>query len=164
MERQRLAYELNKSDFYRAFSEHNFDEMSDIYNEITKYDDIEVKDGENTCFFTEILEGYKIKFPPVATGIIRSFGQAFYYALKDDCIVYISNECFDEIESEDIFFKDFKKENIEVAKVKITGDVITYTPKAVETLGLAVGDIVKIVICNESFYIEKYNPLLENKF
>lgn len=155
--KQRLAYELNMPDFYHAFTERNFDEMSDIYNEMTRYNDKTVKDGENTCFFTEILDGYKIRFPITAAGIIRSFGQDFYYALKDDCIVYVINERPDEPESKDIFFEGFKSEHIETARVKFTGDVIICTPKAVKTLALTVGDIVKIITYDESFYIEKFN-------
>lgn len=148
---RKLAHKLNTPDFYRALRERNFDDMSDIYNEMTKYDGRKAREGENTCFFTEVLEGYKIKFPITAAGIIRSFGQDFYYALKDDSIGYVLNESLDE----DIFFEDLNKENLEADRVKLTGDTITCTAKAVKTLELAVGDIIEIVICNEAFYIKK---------
>lgn len=157
--KQELAYELNMQNFYHAFRERNFDEMSDIYNEMTKYNDKEVRDGENTCFFTEILDGYKIKFPITAAGIVRSFGQDFYYALNDDCIDYIANESPDDFEGSGLFFETLKSEHLEADRVKLTGDTVTCTAKAVKVLALAVGDIIKILIYDKAFSIQKYDNL-----
>lgn len=153
---QKKSYEVNKPDFYKAMEERNFDEMADIYNEMMRYNDLCATDGLDRFSFAEVLDGYKIKLPANALSFIRKMDKDFYYILTDSYILYDTDEYPVEDETTDITFDYLKKENVEADKVKFTGDTITFTPTAVKTLNLNVGDIIEIEIFDsESFQLSK---------
>lgn len=62
--RQRqISEKLNRADFEKAVRERNFNEMSDIYNDMMRHETTERMDK---YIFTEILDGYVIKLPIIA--------------------------------------------------------------------------------------------------
>lgn len=153
---QKKSYEVNRPDFYKAMEERNFDEMADIYNEMMRYDDLAATNGMDRYFFGEVLDGYVIKLPANALSFIHRMGKDFYYILTDSYILYDIDEYPVEDETTDIAFDYLKKENVEADKIVFTGDTITFTPTAVKTLNLNVGDIIVIEIFdNESFQLCK---------
>lgn len=154
---QKKSYKINKPDFYKAMEECNFDEMADIYNEMMRYNDLCATGGMDRYFFAEILDEYVIKLPTNAIPFIHRMGKDFYYILTDSYILYDIDEYPVEDGEKDITFEYLKRENIEADKIMFTGDTISFTPIAVKTLNLSVGDIIEIEIFdNESFQLSKF--------
>ncbi len=152
----RKSLEVNKPDFYKAMEERNFEEMSDIYNEMMRYSDLAATDGMDRYTFTEILDGYIVKLPFNALSAVRNIGKNFYYILTNDHILYDTYEYQTEYDTADIIFDYLKKENIEADKIVFISDTISLTPTAIKTLNLSVGDIIKISLDDKSFTIVKY--------
>lgn len=153
--RQRLILEkLNSADFEKAIRERNFNEMSDIYNEMMHHETTERLDK---YIFTEILDGYIIKLPIIAKSVIHSIGKDFYYVLKDNYIMYDKYRVINENHTTNIILDYLKYINMEADKVELVGDTITFTPMAIQTLKLSVGDIIEIILTdNESFELSKF--------
>ncbi len=149
---------INIFDFNVAMQERNFAYMSDIYNEMMRFESGDSCGDE--YYFTEVMDGYNIEFPVIAQNIIRTFGRAFYYALKTDYILYDKKEDTVDKREENKIFKIYKTGSLEADRIGLTGNRITLTPKAVKTLSLSVGDMVKITILNESFIVEKFEQSL----
>lgn len=151
-----LLTKLNKADFENALRERNFDEMSDIYNEMMRCDNSEATDRMEKYIFTEVLDRYIIKFPVNAKNVIRSMGKDFYYILTNDYIMYDKDKVFNENNTTDIIIDYLKSINVEADKVELTGDTMAFTPIAVKTLNLSVGDIIEIdFLDDESFVLSK---------
>lgn len=159
-ELRKKSFEVNKPDFYKAMEERNFEEMSDIYNEMMRYSDLAATDGMDRYTFTEILDGYIVKLPFNALSAVRNIGKNFYYILTNDYILYDTDEYPTEDDTTDINFDYLKKENIEADKIVFTGDTISLTTTAIKTLNLAVGDIIKISVDDKGFTIDKYQKPL----
>lgn len=152
-----LSIKLNKADFEKAVRERNFDEMSNIYNEVMRYDTPSPSARMEKYVFTEVLDGYVIKLPRNAKNVIHSIGKDFYYVLVDDYIMYDSNIYLNEDDTTDIVLDYLKSINVEADKVEITGDTIVFTPAAITTLDLSVGDIIEITLSdNEGFNLNKF--------
>ena len=138
-------------------NERNFEEMSDIYNEMMRYEDLGATDGMDKHFFTEILDGNVIKIPVTPSNIIRKTIKNFYYTLTDSSILYDIDNFPTEDETTDIAYKFLKSTSIEADKVELTDDTITLTPIAVKTLNLNVGDIIELEIFDDkSFELSKF--------
>ncbi len=154
---QKRSFEVNKPDFYKAMKERNYEEMADIYNEMMRYNDLAATDGLDRHFFAEVLEGYVLKIPANALSFIHRMKKDFYYVLTDSYIVYDVDDYPVEDGETDITFDYLKSENIEAEKIVFTGDTISFTPTAVKTLNLLVGDIIEIEIFDsESFQLSKF--------
>ena len=154
-----VSKELNIS--ASAVRERNFNEMSDIYNEVMRYDNPTPADRMDKYVFTEVLDGYIIKFPLSAKNVIHAIGKDFYYVLTDDYILYDADIYLNEDDTTDIVLDSLKSMNVEAAKVELTGDTIAFTSMAIKTLKLSVGDIIEIdFFDNESFELSKFGGQL----
>lgn len=154
---RKKSFEINKPDFIKAMEERNFEAMSDIYNEMMRYDDLATINASDRHIFTEILDKYTIKLPLNAFSAIKSMGKDFYYTLSDISIMYDIDNYPTEGAMTDISYDYLKSENIEADKIELTGDTITFTPMAVKTLDLNVGNIIEIEIFDdESFILSKF--------
>lgn len=160
---QERSFEINQPDFFKALENRDFQEMSDIYNEMMRYNGMSATNGDDIFFFTEILDGYTVKFPFIAKAKIHAFGKHFYYALAKDYVYYDINEYPDDDGEMDIVFDLFQKDFIEAEKVELTEDFVTLTPKAIKQLNLSVGDVVKIRLDDEAFTISRYEKPLSYK-
>lgn len=154
-----MLKKLNSADFEKAVRERNYNEMSDIYNEMMHHKTTERTDK---YIFTEILDGYIIKLPIIAKNVIHSIGKEFYYVLADNYIMYDKHRVINENHTTDIILDYLKSVNVEAEKVELVGDTITFTPMAIQTLELSVGDIIEIILTdNESFELSKFErPLV----
>ena len=158
--KKNILLELKISDFNKALNERNFDEMSNVYNEMMCYDDAGSNDIMDKHIFTEVLEGYAIKLPNNIKNTINYIGKNFYYILADGYILYEVDNCFYKDVIVDKLLDYLKTENIEANKVEIINDTITFTPTAIKTLRPSIGDIIKISLLDKtSFALNKFESL-----
>ncbi len=93
---------------------------------------------------------------------IRRKENDFYYILTDSYILFDVDEYPVTDDENDITLDFLKQENVEVTKVVLEGNTISFTATAVKTLNLSVGDIMEITLFdNDCFEICKFErPLL----
>lgn len=71
--------------------------------------------------------------------------------------MYDKERVINENHTTDLILNYLKSANIEADKVELVGDVITFTPMAIQTLNFFVGDIIEIdFLDNESFELSKF--------
>ena len=161
--------QIFESEFLQAAMRRDYREMADIYEEmdrLTSYEDInefaltdfnieedEVNLPSQYCF-AEILPGNKIVFPAKALDYIRHFDSEYIYCLEEENIklVAVDKELGDKYNN--LIYDFFKDDGIDTRTVELT-DTFILDELAMKTLGLRVGDILKLWLLNDMIVISE---------
>lgn len=161
--------QIFESEFLQAAMRKDYREMADIYEEmdrLTSYEDMDELTITNTekeeddvnlpsqyCF-VEILPGNKIVFPAKALDYIRHFDSEYIYCLEEENIklVAVDKELGDKYNN--LIYDFFKNDGIDTKAVELT-DTFSLDGLAMRTLGLRVGDILKIWLLHDMIVISE---------
>ena len=161
--------QIFESEFLQAAMRKDYREMADIYEEmdrLTSYEDMDEltitnaeKEEEDVNLpsqycFVEILPGNKIVFPAKALDYIRHFDSEYIYCLEEENIklVAVDKELGDKYNN--LIYDFFKNDGIDTKAVELT-DTFSLDGLAMRTLGLRVGDILKIWLLNDMIVISE---------
>ena len=149
MKNEKLINELKQA-FIQAAKKRDFSEMRNIYDKLQLYTLGGDKNLPVVCF-SEIDENNAIKMPPEVISYLKDFDADCIYILKNEYIALFFAEYTEDL-------ANLLRLNYVEVKHLYIDDSLQLNQKALKTLGLVVGDIVRFTVDTDNIFIDKLEP------